>query len=66
MQRLFFILIFILGAGTFIHAQELTRILFIFDASNSMNGKWEGSTKIELAREILGEAIDDLQIWKLL
>lgn len=26
-----------------------------------MNGKWEGSTKIKLAREILGEAIDDLQ-----
>jgi Ca-activated chloride channel family protein len=25
-----------------------------------MNGKWEGSTKIKLAREILGEAIDDL------
>lgn len=26
-----------------------------------MNGKWEGSTKIKLAREILGEALDDLE-----
>lgn len=26
-----------------------------------MNGKWEGATKIQLAREILGEAIDDLE-----
>lgn len=26
-----------------------------------MNGKWEGSTKIKLAREILGEALDDLK-----
>ena len=40
--------------------EELTRILFIFDASNSMNGKWEGSTKIERAREILNETIDEL------
>lgn len=26
-----------------------------------MNGKWEGSTKIELAREILGEALNELE-----
>lgn len=44
-----------------INAQELTRILFIFDASNSMNGKWEGATKIIRAREILKEAITDLE-----
>lgn len=42
-------------------SQELTRILFIFDASNSMNGKWEGATKIERAREILKEAITSLE-----
>lgn len=41
--------------------QELTRILFIFDASNSMNGKWEGATKIIRAREILNEALTDLE-----
>lgn len=42
-------------------AQDLTRILFIFDASNSMNGKWEGATKIIRAREILKEAINELE-----
>jgi len=41
-------------------AQQLTRILFVFDASNSMNGKWEGATKIEHAKRIFGETIDGL------
>ena len=44
-----------------VQSQELTRILFIFDASNSMNGKWEGATKIVRAREILTAAINDLE-----
>lgn len=44
-----------------VQSQELTRILFIFDASNSMNGKWEGATKIVRAREILTKAIKDLE-----
>lgn len=44
-----------------VQSQELTRILFIFDASNSMNGKWEGATKIIRAREILTAAIKDLE-----
>ncbi|MFD1550624.1 hypothetical protein DNU06_14825 [Putridiphycobacter roseus] len=42
-------------------SQEITRMLFIFDASNSMNGTWEGSTKIERAREILKQTITDLK-----
>lgn len=41
--------------------QDVTRMLFIFDASNSMNGKWEGSTKIDRAREILKETITELK-----
>jgi Ca-activated chloride channel family protein len=44
-----------------VQSQDLTRILFIFDASNSMNGKWEGATKILRAREILTAAINDLE-----
>ena len=43
------------------NSQELTRMLFIFDASNSMNGTWEGSTKIERAREILKQTITELK-----
>jgi Ca-activated chloride channel family protein len=55
------ILLLISLAGFTASAQELTRILFIFDASNSMNGKWEGATKIIRAREILNEAITELE-----
>lgn len=38
-----------------------SRILFIFDASNSMAGQWEGERKIDLAREILYEMLDTLE-----
>ena len=51
-----------------IHAQEVTtgyapksRILFIFDASNSMSGQWEGARKIDIAREILMDMVDSLE-----
>ena len=44
-----------------VSAQQVTRMLFIFDASNSMNGKWEGSTKIDRAREILTKTIGELE-----
>jgi Ca-activated chloride channel homolog len=49
-------------------AQELnsgyvptSRILFIFDASNSMAGQWDGSRKIDMAREVLFEMVDSLE-----
>ncbi len=38
-----------------------SRILFIFDASNSMAGQWEGDRKIDIAREILYEVVDSLE-----
>jgi Ca-activated chloride channel homolog len=38
-----------------------SRILFIFDASNSMAGAWEGDVKINIARKILIEMVDSLQ-----
>ncbi len=41
--------------------KELTRILFVFDASNSMNGTWERNSKISVARKILIEAVDSLK-----
>lgn len=45
------------------HAQEkLTRILFILDASNSMNVEWSGKqTRIEAAKELLAASIDSLR-----
>ncbi len=51
-----------------VHAQNVTtgyaprsRILFIFDASNSMSGQWEGAIKIDIAREILMDMVDSLE-----
>jgi Ca-activated chloride channel family protein len=38
-----------------------TRILFVFDASNSMAGFWESDIKINIARRILISMIDSLQ-----
>ena len=32
-----------------------THILFVFDASNSMNAYWEGKRKIEVATSLLSE-----------
>ncbi|MEX2485900.1 MAG: VWA domain-containing protein [Brumimicrobium sp.] len=41
--------------------EELTRILFLFDASNSMNKKWGHETRLNLAKDILIKSIDSLR-----
>jgi Ca-activated chloride channel family protein len=42
--------------------EKLTRILFILDASNSMNVEWSGKqTRIEAAKELLAASIDSLR-----
>ncbi len=60
----------IMGAPKPLQAQELTsttgytpksRILFIFDASNSMAGQWEGARKFDIARDILLQTVDSLE-----
>lgn len=63
MKRLLFILVFgLICIGQQSYAQKnLTRILFIFDASNSMNGKWEGSTRLEIAKKLLAQTVDSLR-----
>ncbi len=43
------------------NGENLTRILFVFDASNSMNATWEQSRKITVARKLLSEAMDSLK-----
>ena len=43
------------------YSQKKTRILFILDASNSMNLKWDSQTRMESAKEILNESIEDLR-----
>lgn len=41
--------------------QPLTRILFVFDASNSMHGRWDTKSKIDVARELLAQSMDELK-----
>jgi len=40
---------------------KLTRILFLFDASQSMYGKWESDLKINVAKNIMFELLDSLK-----
>ncbi len=40
---------------------QLTRVLFIFDASNSMNARWENETRIKIARTLLKESLQELE-----
>src|SRR5690554_2421234 len=47
-----------------IHAQKteepLTRLLFVFDASNSMNATWQSDRRITIARKLLNDAIKEV------
>ncbi len=42
-------------------SKVLTRILFIYDASQSMSGTWESDNKMNIARSILIDLVDSLQ-----
>ena len=42
--------------------QSLTRILFLFDASQSMFGAWESNTKFEIAKKLLSDITDSLHM----
>lgn len=50
-------------AQTFQAQQEepLTRILFIYDASNSMNKQWESGSKHTVALDLVSQSIDSLK-----
>lgn len=43
--------------------QTITRILFIFDASKSMFGRWQSDMKIKIAQMILTEMLDSLETY---
>lgn len=38
----------------------ITRVLFIFDASQSMYAQWEGNSRMEIAKELLANMLDSL------
>jgi Ca-activated chloride channel family protein len=60
MNKFFIFLLFIL-ISPIIFGQNQTRILFILDASNSMNAEWGKKTRIELAKEHLNKSIEGLR-----
>lgn len=39
----------------------LTRMLFVFDASNSMNAFWGSKTRLEVARELIMKSLEELE-----
>mgnify|MGYP000883656928 FL=1 len=55
------VIVFLVFFATKAQAQELTRVLFILDASNSMNAKWGDQSRIESAKELLAKAVDSLR-----
>jgi len=61
LRLIYLLLPFLLISGESV-AQEkpLTRILFVFDASNSMHGRWDTNSKIHVARELLNQSMDEL------
>jgi Ca-activated chloride channel family protein len=61
MHRILLIILLVSIAPKTFAQEQLTRILFILDASNSMNAKWEGQTRIEAAKELLAKAVDSLK-----
>lgn len=61
MKRTLVILFLSLLGTPKVFGQELTRILFILDASNSMNASWGEQTRIQAAKELLAAAVDSLQ-----
>lgn len=61
MNKLALIFFFFLGSNVLYAQNDLTRILFVFDASNSMHGKWDGATRIAIAKEVLIKTVDSLK-----
>lgn len=60
MKGFFFCLLLLLSFQP-IFGQNLTRILFILDASNSMNAEWGTKTRIQFAKEHLNKTVENLR-----
>lgn len=59
---IFALLFLILVGGQTLSAQKQNvRILFVFDASQSMLGRWQSATKMQIAVRLLNELVDSLK-----
>ena len=41
--------------------KQVTRVLFIFDTSQSMYAQWDGNSRMEIAKELLSNMLDSLE-----
>ena len=65
-----FLFLLLTNAQYYVHGQDvkpasfksLTRILFVFDASQSMSATWENASRIQTARHILIDIVDSLEM----
>lgn len=60
MRRMAGLLFLLLLHAPMLRAQVPTRILLIFDCSNSMYGLWESDSKYNIARRLVGRMVDSL------
>jgi Ca-activated chloride channel family protein len=67
LKRLLYIFVFLAlctAAQGQIRAQKdevITRILFVFDGSQSMYGRWQSGNKIDIAQALMSKMLDSLQ-----
>lgn len=66
MKKILLLAVAALFIGLSVNAQgtakrPLTRIEFLFDASQSMWAKWESSTKMEVSKKLLSDLVDSLK-----
>lgn len=60
-KRLSVLMVFLCLSFSYLAQEvETTRILFIFDGSNSMNGQWQESSKIKVAKKLMYETMTEL------
>jgi len=55
------VILFFLTCSIATGQEQLTRILFVFDASNSMNKNWSEETRFATAKRILSNSVDSLR-----
>ncbi|MBI3511886.1 MAG: VWA domain-containing protein [Bacteroidetes bacterium] len=50
-----------ISAQSHTYVPQLTRILFVFDASYSMYGEWQSGSKIDIAKRLFSQFLDSLK-----
>jgi Ca-activated chloride channel family protein len=58
---LLFIVLFSTGESFGQKKEETTRILFVFDGSQSMYGRWGNESKLDIAARLLNQLVDSLK-----